>query len=99
MQSAKIVYIEKPRSQDGSAVYALSYALNSGPKEQDIPESWKGRKITYSKGFFKAATVKQHWVSWIRETFGEKEGGDEWEVVTTEFGPIPVSRETIDNAG
>lgn len=90
IKPSTIVYIEAPKSQNGSAIYALSYALDSGPKNQDIPDDWHGRKITYSKNFFIASTVKEHWLNWIRETFGEKPGGDDWELISAEFGPVPV---------
>lgn len=99
MKPAYITYIEEPRSQTGSAIYALSYALNGQSKEQDIPDSWRGRKVTYSKNFFKSASVKEHWLSWIRETFDEKEGGDDWELVTLDNIPMRnnVFAKTIDN--
>lgn len=86
IKASPIVYIEAPRSQDAAAVYALSYALSGHEKGQDIPDEWHGRKISYSKGFFKAGTVKEHWISWIKETFEEPEDA-EWEVISR---PLPL---------
>ncbi len=68
-----VVYIEAPRSQKNAALYALKYALNGAEKGQAIPETWKGRKITYSKGFFTKCSAKEHWQEYLKEHFGEKE--------------------------
>lgn len=82
MKPAFKVWIAKPDSQAGSAVYILSYALGGHEKGQDIPDSWVGRKITYSRKFFHSP-VSIIWGSWIEETFGKKDPGDEsyWVVI------------------
>jgi hypothetical protein len=79
---ASIVYIEKPRSVNNSVLYALKYALDAQAKNQDIPESWDGRKVTYSRGFFKSASVAEHWANYIRETFPSNSVSREtlWEI-------------------
>jgi hypothetical protein len=51
MKPAYIVWIEQPHSVSGSVKYVLDYAFTSD-KNQDVPDSWMGRKITYSKEFF-----------------------------------------------
>lgn len=79
--ASPIVYIEKPRSQQAASIYALSYALSGHSKGQDIPENWSGRKITYSKGFFRAASTEEHWHNWIAETFGEDKP-ENWTVIS-----------------
>lgn len=70
LRASPIVYIEKPRSQDGSAFYALKYALSGAEKGQAIPDNWEGRKITYSENFFEksvAAIWKDVLKSWLGE--------------------------------
>jgi len=79
-KSSPVVYIERPRSQQAAGVYALSYALSGHAKDQDIPDDRHGNKVTYSKGFFKSASVKQHWKNWILETFGEDKP-EHWHVI------------------
>lgn len=79
-----ITYIEKPRSQTGSAHYALKYALSGAEKDQSIPDDWEGRKITYSKNFFQK-TVKVHWKEYITEFFGPPDPDATW-VRRAEFG-------------
>lgn len=51
MKPAYVVWIEEPHSTNGSVDYILDYAFTA-EKNQDIPDSWAGRKITYSKQFF-----------------------------------------------
>lgn len=80
IKPSPIVYIERPRSQEAASVYALSYALNGSAKGQDIPDDWKGNKITYSKGFFQSAKVSEHWRNWIIETFGEDKP-EHWHII------------------
>lgn len=79
-----ITYIEKPRSQTGSAHYALKYALSGAEKDQSIPDDWRGRKITYSKGFFQKR-VEDHWREYIEEFFGPPDPDQNW-VKRAQFG-------------
>lgn len=79
-----IVYIEKPRSQEGSAFYALSYALAGVEKGQDIPADWGGRKVSYSKGFFHK-TVAEYWRDALAEYFGPPDPDANW-IVRANYG-------------
>ena len=55
MKPARVVWIETPHSTNGSVNYILDYAFTA-EKNQDVPESWRGRKIGYSqKWFYKPA--------------------------------------------
>ena len=65
---ASIVWIEKPRNDDVAAWYLLDYDLST-QKNQDIPDSFLGRKIGYSKGFFKSGTTKDIWEAYIAEKY------------------------------
>jgi hypothetical protein len=70
IKPAYIVYVEKPRSQNGSALYALKYAINPDKDNQDIPEDWRGRKVTYSDNFFSkpvAAIWKELLTQWLEK--------------------------------
>lgn len=82
IKPSPVVWIAAPYSQDAAAQYALSYALDGHSKHQDIPDTWRGRKISYSRNFFQAASVREHWLAWIRANFGEtKEESDAWTVI------------------
>lgn len=71
IERSSVVWIEAPKSQQGASVYALSYAVSGETKGQDIPKDWRGRKISYSRGFFIECSAKQHWSNYIRESFGD----------------------------
>lgn len=104
IRASNIVYIEKPRSQDGSAFYALKYALSGAEKGQAIPDDWDGRKITYSNEFFEKS-VAAIWREIIENWLGDKEQVGQWELrdrlKTADIYPEyenwrdGVSRETI----
>jgi len=91
IKPSPIVYIEKPRSQSGSALYALKYALSGAEKDQAIPDSWRGRKITYSKEFFHAST-SSIWQEVLRTWLGDKYSADksDWHLLP-DIPPIPRS--------
>jgi hypothetical protein len=72
LRASPVVYIEKPRSQDGSAFYALKYALSGAEKGQAIPDDWDGRKVTYSDGFFEQSVAKI-WKEIIENWLQDKE--------------------------
>jgi hypothetical protein len=77
IRRSPIVWIEAPKSQQSASVYALSYAINSESKNQDIPASWHGRKISYSRSFFMAQTARQHWAAHLQELYGPRKES-EW---------------------
>lgn len=81
IKRSPVVYIEKPKSQEFSGFYALKYALSGTEKGQDIPDDWKGRKVSYSRNFFQSATTKEHWQSYLEETFGSKPDPENWEII------------------
>lgn len=81
IKPSPVVYIEAPRIQQAAAFYALNYALAGSKKGQEITEEYRGRKITYSKNFFIAATVGQHWQNWISETFPAGVDAGQWELI------------------
>jgi hypothetical protein len=78
LKASPVVYIEKPRSQDGSAFYALKYALSGAEKGQAIPENWDGRKITYSEEFFEKPVAKI-WREILDDWLGERPP-EKWEL-------------------
>lgn len=84
-QSARItpspvVYIQRPYSQKAASIYVLSYVLSGRDKHQDIPDTWRGRKVSYSKNFFREATTREHWIRAIEAHFGENAERGTWEV-------------------
>jgi hypothetical protein len=82
IKPSPVVWIEAPHTQEAAAQYALSYALDGHSKHQDIPDHWRGRKISYSRQFFRYASVREHWLAWIREKFGEtEEESANWTVI------------------
>lgn len=81
IKRSPVVYIEAPRSQIKSVNYALKYALSGAEKGQAIPLDWRGRKITYSKNFFIAATPAQHWKNYLEEKFPNRKN-TQWELRT-----------------
>lgn len=87
IKRSPIVYIEAPRSQKAASLYALSYALNGNAKNQDIPVTWRGRKISYSHGFFQAYKPKEHWRNYIEEHFAASSVGT-WELIPTSISAI-----------
>lgn len=80
-----VVWIEAPHSQKSASVYALSYAVNGESKGQEIPKSWRGRKISYSRGFFTVCTAREHWHRYIAELYGSSEGA-EWTTLSRSIG-------------
>lgn len=85
IKRSDIVWIEAPHSQQSASVYALSYAVSGESKGQDIPKSWKGRKISYSRQFFTVCSAKQHWYSYIQETYGNSKA-TEWTTLSRAIG-------------
>lgn len=82
---SSVVWIEAPKSQQSASVYALSYAISGQDKGQEIPKSWRGRKISYSRGFFIASPAKEHWLSYIRELYGNTQG-HQWTTLSSSVG-------------
>jgi hypothetical protein len=80
-----VVWIEAPHSQKAASVYALSYAISGENKGQEIPVSWKGRKISYSRKFFAKNSARGHWQDYIRELYGNTSGG-EWTTLSNSIG-------------
>jgi hypothetical protein len=80
MSPAHIVYIERPRSQDDSARYAIKHNIYTDhAKEQEIPDNWHGRKIGYSRHFF-AKPVAEIWRDIITERHGPLPEEQLWEL-------------------
>lgn len=79
IKASSVVYIEKPRSQDGSAFYALKYALSGAEKGQVIPDNWDGRKVTYSDNFFEKSVAKI-WKELIQTWLADKEQAGKFEL-------------------
>lgn len=101
IKSSPVVYIEKPRNQGAGATYALKYAFNGDEKNQSIPDTWKGRKVGYSRNFFAKPRI-EYWNDYIREKYGEREV-EKFEVMTYQkenirdiFNEWNVSRETLE---
>jgi len=69
MKKAYIVWQDRPQSQEDSLRYVLKYSF-AEDKNQDVPDSWKGRKITYSNGFFHKP-VKEIWQDYINDLHPE----------------------------
>lgn len=93
IRASPVVYISKPKNQDFAAFYALSYALSGVEKGQDLPMDWKGRKITYSAGFFHKST-SELWKEYIVETFGE-DTGDTFEVINYAGAVLQLREEKL----
>jgi hypothetical protein len=89
IKPSPVVYIEAPRNQSAAAVYAVSYALDGHSKGQDIPDDWRGRKITYSRNFFESKKAKEHWLSYIEEKFGPPDPPANWRVCRQDL-PVAV---------
>jgi len=85
IKRSQIVWIEEPKSQQSASVYALSYAVSGETKGQDIPKEWRGRKISYSRGFFSEFSAKQHWSRYIDECYGHSEA-TEWTTLSRSIG-------------
>lgn len=90
-----IVDIRAPNSQTATALYILSYALNGEEKNQGIPDTYRGRKISYSKGFFTQGSVAEIWQKYCKELSEQSGRMDTGKFVVANFtSPIDVSRET-----
>lgn len=79
LAASPVVYIEKPRAQDGAAFYALKYALSGAEKGQAIPDDWDGRKVTYSENFFEKS-VASIWKEIIELWLDGKESPGKFEL-------------------
>jgi hypothetical protein len=81
MKEAYIIWQDEPRDQEDCLRYVLKYSF-ANDKNQDVPDSWKGRKITYSTGFF-YKPIAEIWQDYINELHPEnvsRETEDVWVV-------------------
>ncbi len=52
-RKTSVVWLQPARSGAAAATYAVNYITGGKPnKNEDLDEQWRGRKITFSKGFF-----------------------------------------------
>lgn len=100
IKSSPIVYIEAPHNQFAGATYALKYALSGDSKDQSIPNSWKGRKVGYSRDFFHKPRA-DYWKEYIESKYPGQEK-EQFEVMCYQkesirdiFNEVNVSRETL----
>ena len=67
-----ITWCQPPRG-DGKAAsnYAVGYVTGKN-KDEEPDTTWRGRKLTYSRGFFTATTARDIWANLLTQWFGEK---------------------------
>lgn len=64
-----VVWCQPPKSGAAAAQYAVGYITQKGKQDEEPNETWRGRRITFSKNFF-WNTPRILWAEKLREWFG-----------------------------
>jgi hypothetical protein len=87
---------EDMRITDRAATYAVGYVTGKsgqGEGTETPNETWRGRRITYSKKFFKEFTAAEIWKNKLIEWFGEKDPASFMPIIKPELwdiGEVPA---------
>jgi hypothetical protein len=100
-----IVWCQPPGNSTASARYAVNYITgkNAKDKNEEPDQTWRGRKLCYSKNFFEKP-ASQLWLDYLAATFGPPDPDDrffwlpnDYERITGEgpemFTNLPIMRQ------
>jgi hypothetical protein len=66
-----VIWCQPPKNGAKAANYAIGYITGKN-KNEEPDETWKGRKLTYSRGFFTRKT-QQIWATLLERWFGPRQ--------------------------
>lgn len=88
LHRTNVVWCQPPGNSQASSKYAIGYVTGKSNKDEEPDNTWKGRKLTYSKKFWDKP-ASEVWKELLIQMFGERDPEDKFFWVPNELERLP----------